>query len=209
MLHSTEANCSGRQIVIKELWTLLDPLGSKGFVEFAADPVNEVRQRLSILEEERDTLKAEKKSLEDERNDARKLSVEAKASIGKLKEQNAKYRNIIIKSGGDSTEVPDDKIHSQFVELRELTQRIVHKYFSAHGQIKLSRHNNPYFEDQKLFRDDLAHSASESLQRFMMRAKIFAFINDRLLSGNSFGIGELEECLTDFENELISRKKSE
>lgn len=68
--------------------------------------------------------------------------------------------------------------------------------------MKLSRHNNPNFEDQKLFREDLTGFPTESLQRFCLRAKLFELLDARLLSAQNFGIGESEKTLGKFERAL-------
>ena len=190
--------------LVAELWTLLQ--GTRTLQEFARNPVGEIRQRLSVLEEERDRLRAERKDLEDERMTARNKAIDAQATIKTLLEKNMKYREIFTKSMSDSAELPDEKIHSQFVELRSLIQQIVHKYLSAQRQVPLSKHQNPFFEDQRRFRQDLENCGTAALQIFRMRAKLFELVNDRLLSQSNFGIRDSEESLTVFERALTSAK---
>ncbi|KAL8979282.1 MAG: hypothetical protein Q9205_005343 [Flavoplaca limonia] len=159
-------------------------------------------------------LRVEKKDLEDDLATSRvhlaasrKETTDAKVSNRKLLEQNTRYRSIITNSGSDEMEVPDTKIHGQFVELRDLIQRIVHRHYAGQCNRKLDSHHNRWFEGQKRFRDDLKSLGSEALQQFHMRGKIFEFVNDDLLSARSFGIGKLEEELNEFEKALDKSKK--
>ncbi|KAL8946547.1 MAG: hypothetical protein Q9222_007074 [Ikaeria aurantiellina] len=164
------------------------------------------------LEEQNGKLSAEKATVDEQLNNtnaqlttSRRELLEARATVRKLTDNNTKYREIILKGSSDNKEIPDAEIHSRFVGLRDIVQRIIHKHYSAQGQIKLSKTNNPYFEDQKLFREELA-SLSEPLQRFAMRAKVFDILDDRLISARTFGIGDYEKSLMRFERALNSSK---
>lgn len=180
--------------------------------------MREVEQRFAALGNERDGLAMERQSLEERLSRANihiavshetsKELAELKLQIRKLSEQNSKYRSIILQGSIDNTELPDDQIHNRFVELRGDVQRIVHKYYSAQGHVKLSKNNNRHFEEQKRFRDDLTGLQSESLQRYCLRAKLFDLLDEMLLSARSFGVGEWEEALGKFEKALHKSKSS-
>ncbi|KAI4202010.1 MAG: hypothetical protein LQ350_002915 [Teloschistes chrysophthalmus] len=131
--------------------------------DFTQDPVREVKQRLSALENERDGLAVERRTLEEQLSRA---NIHATAS------------------------------HETNKELAEL--KIQNRQISELN----SKHNNPNFEDQKLFREDLTGFPTESLQRFCLRAKLFELLDARLLSAQNFGIGESEKTLGKFERAL-------
>ncbi|KAL8636756.1 MAG: hypothetical protein Q9226_009214, partial [Calogaya cf. arnoldii] len=130
---------------------------------------------------------------------SRKETSDLKVVNRKLSEQNSKFRSIILQGISDDSEVPDDKIHVQFVELRDIVERIVRRHYAFQGLPKLASHNNPWFEEQKRFRDSLKSLGSETLQQFYMRGQIFDFVNSGLIEARSFGIGDLENELKDFE----------
>ena len=173
--------------------------------------MGEVEQRLSFLEEQLKTLTAEKTRFIDEISScnnrlarSRKDLSEANATIQRLAEQNSKYRSIILEDSSDDTEVPDEKICRLFVELRYLIQRIVHKHYSGLGHRKLNMNNNPGFEGQQQFRDALEAFPTEPLRKLYLRAKMFDFIDIRLISAPTFGIGAFEKGLMTFERALHS-----
>ncbi|KAI4282669.1 MAG: hypothetical protein L6R38_002759 [Xanthoria sp. 2 TBL-2021] len=199
--------------LVTALWSLLEPKEERTLREFQEDPVGEVERRLSTLGEQLKTLSADKKKVEDDIGSykarlatTRKEATEAKVAIQRLSEHNSKYREIILRGSSDDREIPDDKIHGQFVELRVLIQRIVHRHYAVQGHKKLTGHNNPWFEGQKKFRDVLKSLASEPLQRFGMRAKIFEFVDRDLISTRSFGVSKSEHSLKDFEEALDCSK---
>ncbi|KAL8671692.1 MAG: hypothetical protein Q9168_003814 [Polycauliona sp. 1 TL-2023] len=201
------------QSLIRSLWSLLEPNGKRSLQEFSEDPMGAIAFRVSDLEEQLKQSTAEKRTLEEEVSNyktrlstARKETADAKASAQRLSEQSSKYRNIILKGSKDDTEVPDERIHRQFIELRELIQRIVHRYYSAQGHRKLSMHNNPWFDTQKQLREAIKAHSTEPFQRICMRAKIFEMIDDSLLSARTFGVGEFEKGLMKFERALYSSK---
>ncbi|KAI4247951.1 MAG: hypothetical protein LQ352_006041 [Teloschistes flavicans] len=204
--------------LVKALWTLLDPQQRTSLRDFTEHPMREVEQRFAALGNERDGLAMERQSLEERLSRANihiavshetsKELAELKLQIRKLSEQNSKYRSIILQGSIDNTELPDDQIHNRFVELRGDVQRIVHKYYSAQGHVKLSKNNNRHFEEQKRFRDDLTGLQSESLQRYCLRAKLFDLLDEMLLSARSFGVGEWEEALGKFEKALHKSKST-
>ena len=159
------------------------------------------------------TLSADKKKAEDEIGSykarlatTRKEATEAKMANQRLLEHNSKYREIILRGSSDEGEIPDDKIHDLFVELRVLIQGIVHRYYAVQGHKKLTSHNNPWFDSQKRFRDMLKGLTSEQMQRFCMRGKIFEMINRYLISAHSFGVSKSEHDLRDFEISLEGSK---
>ncbi|KAL8882770.1 MAG: hypothetical protein Q9198_000289 [Flavoplaca austrocitrina] len=142
-----------------------------------------------------EVLRVEKKNLEDDLATSRvhvaascKETTDAKVSNGKLLEQNSRYRSIITKSGSDDMEVPDTKVHGHAIENSTATIIVGSK-------------------DKNGFRDDLKSLGSEAVQQFLMRGKIFEFVNDYLLSARSFGIGKLEDELNDFKKALDKSKK--
>ncbi|KAL8893877.1 MAG: hypothetical protein Q9192_004832 [Flavoplaca navasiana] len=126
------------QRLVETLWRLLDPFQKNPFRHFAVDPAREVQEKLDALHEEMDVLRVEKKDLEDDLATSRmhlaasrKETTDAKVSNRKLLEQNSRYRSMITQSGSDGMEVPDTKIYGQFVELRDLIQRIVHRHYAG------------------------------------------------------------------------------
>ncbi len=173
--------------------------------------MGEVEQRLSVLEEQLKTLTDERMKFVDELSSCnnrlarsrRELS-EANVATQRLAEQNSKYRSIILEGSSDDTEVPDEKIYRLFVELRDLIQRIVHRHYSGFGHRKLNTNNNPGFKGQQQFRDALEAYPTEPLRKFYLRAKMFDFINIRLISVPTFGIGRFEKGLMTFERALYS-----
>ena len=165
------------------------------------------------MQEQLQTLSVVKKKAEDEVGSykahlatTRKEATEAKVANQRLLEHNIKYREIILKGSTDDSETPDDKIHDLFVELRGLIQGIVHRHYVVQGHKKLTSHNNPWFDRQKRFRDNLKGLRSEQMQKFWMRGKIFELINRELLSARSFGVSQSEHYLEDFENSLEGSK---
>ncbi|KAI4229405.1 MAG: hypothetical protein L6R36_000859 [Xanthoria steineri] len=183
------------------------------FQEFREDPAGDAEQRLSVLQEQLQTLNADKKKAEDQIGSyearlatTRKEATEAKMANQRLSEQNSKYREIFSRGSSDEGEIPDDKIHGLFVELRVLIQRIVHRHYAVQGPKKLTNHNNPWFDRQKRFRDHLKGLKSEQMQKFWMRGKIFELINRGLISARSFGVSQSERYLEDFENSLECSK---
>ncbi|KAL8856125.1 MAG: hypothetical protein Q9178_007250 [Gyalolechia marmorata] len=202
---------SSSSALITALWSLLEPKGQKTLGEFREDPVGEVEQRLSVLEEQLKKLTHERMEFVDEISSCnnrlarsrRELS-EANATTQRLAEQNSKYRSIILEGSSGDAGVPDGEICRLFVELRDLIQRIVHRHFSDLGQRKTKINNNPGFEDQQQFRDALEVVPTESLRKFLLRAKLFDFINIRLISAPTFGIGAFEKGLMTFERALHS-----
>lgn len=120
------------------MWTLLDPQQKMSLRDFTQDPVREVKQRLSALENERDGLAVERRTLEEQlsranihataSHETNKELAELKIQNRQISELNSKYRSIILQGNNDNMELPDDKIHSRFVELRDIVQRIVHQY---------------------------------------------------------------------------------
>ncbi|KAL9629411.1 MAG: hypothetical protein Q9204_005288 [Flavoplaca sp. TL-2023a] len=216
ILETRDADQSWWKELVETLSMLLDPFQKNSFPHFAVNPAREVQEKLDALHEEMDVLRVEKKDLEDDLATSsvhlaasRKETTDAKISNRKLLEQNSKYRSIITESGSDDIEVPDTKIHGQFVELRELIQRIVHRHYAGQCNRRLENLHNRWFDGQKRFRDDLKSLGSEALQQFLIRGKIFEFVNDYLLSARSFGIGRLEEELKDFEKALDKSRKGE
>ncbi|KAL9033559.1 MAG: hypothetical protein Q9180_005883 [Flavoplaca navasiana] len=213
ILEIRDADQSWWKGLVETLWMLLDPFEKNSFGHFAVDPARGVQQKLDALHEEIDVLRVEKKDLEDDLATSRvhltasqKEATDAKVSNRKLLEQNSRYRSIITKGSSDDMEVPDTKINGLFVELRDLIQRIVHRHYAGQCNPKLKSYT-PWFEEQKRFRDDLKSLGLEALQQFHMRGKIFELVNDGLLSARSFGIGELEEELQDFEKALDKSRK--
>ncbi|KAL8927111.1 MAG: hypothetical protein Q9172_001533 [Xanthocarpia lactea] len=202
---------SSSSALITALWSLLEPKRQKSLGEFREDPVGEVQQRLSALEEQLKTLTDENMKFVDEISScnnrlarSRNELSEANAAIQRLAEQNFNYRSIILEGSSDDTEVPDENIYRLFVELRDLIQRIVHKHYSGLGHRKSNMNNNPGFERQQQFRDALEAIPTESLRKFYLRAKLFDFINIRLISTPTFGIGAFEKGLMTFERALYS-----
>ncbi|KAL8995570.1 MAG: hypothetical protein Q9169_004712 [Polycauliona sp. 2 TL-2023] len=204
------------QTLVTSLWSLLQPDGTRSLRDFREDPFGEVAGRISAMGEQLKTSTAEKKDLEEELSSyktrlttARKEATDAKSSNQRLLEQNSKYRNIILKGSNDDMEVHDEKIQRQFVELRDLIQRIVHRHYSVQGHRKLTMHNNPWFEKQKQLREAIKAQSTEPLQRVCMRAKIFEIIDEDLLNARTFGVAELEKGLMKFERALyLSKTKS-
>lgn len=165
------------------------------------------------MQEQLQTLSADKKKAEDEIGSyrarlatTRKEATEEKVANRRLLEQSSKYREIILRGSTDDSDVPDDRIHDLFVELRVLIQRIVHRHYAVQGYKKLTIHNNPWFDRQKRFRDDVKGLTSEQMQKFWMRWKIFELVNHGLISGRSFGVSQSEHYLEDFENSLEGSK---
>ncbi|KAI4096804.1 MAG: hypothetical protein LQ339_006888 [Xanthoria mediterranea] len=204
---------SAPQELVKDLWSLLEPKAERTFQEFREDPAGEVERRLSALQEQLQTLSADKKKAEDEIGSyrarlatTRKEATEEKVANRRLLEQSSKYREIILRGSTDDSDVPDDRIHDLFVELRVLIQRIVHRHYAVQGYKKLTIHNNPWFDRQKRFRDDVKGLTSEQMQKFWMRWKIFELVNHGLISGRSFGVSQSEHYLEDFENSLEGSK---
>ncbi|KAL9027293.1 MAG: hypothetical protein Q9196_004160 [Gyalolechia fulgens] len=190
-----------------------EPHQNRTLQAFAENPVHEVQQKLLALEQQLEILAADKKCLEDQIGNSRlqlatsyKEITDVKASVRKLSEQNSVYRGIILDIGSDSTEIPDEKIRQDFVELRDLIQRIVHRHYVVPSHVKLNSHKNRWFEVQKGFRDQLRGLGSESLQRFCMRAKIFNLLDNHLISARNFGVADFEDDLKTFEQALVQTK---
>jgi hypothetical protein len=213
----TDALYLVRQTVIAQLWSVLGQPNQGRLENANGNPVDEVQQRLEGLRLENETLMAKKNSLEEGQRAlteqlarCRQQGLElqdANAQIQKLREQSSKYRSIITKSGNDNTELSDEKAQTILVELRDLIQRIVHRHYSAQGQMRVVKVNNRLAEDQLKFRDELNRLASESLQRFHMRAKIFDILDCDLLSIETFGAGEYEENLGRFEMAIAASSR--
>ena len=193
------------------MWSLVEPQQQRTLHDFQKNPVGHVGDRLADLDEQVRRIKADKTRLENEMGNSLAVASaelkEAKVHSQRLSDRNAQLRSIILKGSSGNTEVPDDKIRNQFVELREIIQRMVHRHYSAVGHIKLKSQNNTRFEEQKRFRNTLKDLALEPLQRFCMRAKLFELIDNGLLSARSFGLGKLENRLCDFESNLDSSGK--
>ena len=173
--------------------------------------MSHVSDRLADLDEQVRRITADKTRLENEMGNSLAVASaelkEAKAHNQRLSDRNIQLRSVILKGSSGNTEVPDDKIRNQFVELRDIIQRMVHRHYSALGHIKLKSQNNPRFEEQKRFRNTLKELALEPLQRFCMRAKLFELIDSNLLSARTFGLEKLENRLGDFESNLDSSGK--
>ena len=162
------------------------------------------------LEYEQKITIAEKASLEDERRTLQSELAqlqrggherfEADTYIRSLKDQNTKLKSIILKNSKDDTETLDDAVHGRYTELRDDIQRIVHRHYDTTFPPKLLKFRNSYFEKQKELREQLSELSTEAVRLFLIRAKIFRFINEEILSGLTFGIGnEFEESLREFE----------
>ena len=168
------------------------------------------------MQEQLQTLSVDKKKAEDQVGSykarlaiSHKEATEAKKAHQRQLEQNSKYREIILRGSSDEGEIPDDKIHGLFVELRVLIQRIVHHHYApVQGHEKLTSHNNLLFDSQKRFRKHLKGLKSEQMQKFCMRGKIFEMINDELVSARSFGVSKSEHDLKNFEDSLEGSKAS-
>ncbi|KAL8917374.1 MAG: hypothetical protein Q9208_007992 [Pyrenodesmia sp. 3 TL-2023] len=124
--------------------------------------VGEMERRLSAFGEQVKILTGDKKKFEDDISSykarlvtTRKEATEARSLIQRLSEQNSKYRGIILKGSNDNIDFPDDEIHIEFIEIRDLIQRIEHRYYAVQGDRKLSGYNNPWIEEQKRFQDIL------------------------------------------------------
>ena len=115
--------------------------------------------------------------------------------VKSLKEQNAKLRSIVLKNNRDASDVPDNVIQDRFVAIRNAIQRIVHRYYDANPG-STTRLRDEHFQEQEEFYEQLSGTSCESIRMFMMRAKIFNIVGEKLLSGPAFGA----EC--DFENGL-------
>ncbi|KAI4208837.1 MAG: hypothetical protein L6R36_009555 [Xanthoria steineri] len=199
--------------LVTALWSLLEPTADRTLQEFREDPAGEIERRLSALQEQLQTFSVDKKKAEDEVGNykarlatSHKEATEAKKANQRLLEHNSKYREIILRGSSDEGEIPDKKIHGLFVELRVLIQRIVHCHYAVQGHKKLTIHNNPWFDRQKRFRDDLKGPMSEPMQKFWMRGRIFEMINRDLISSRSFGVSQFERHLRDFEKSLEGSK---
>ncbi|KAL9577737.1 MAG: hypothetical protein Q9212_006177 [Teloschistes hypoglaucus] len=214
----TEMVQGNSEALIKALWTLLDPQQRTSLRDFTQDPVREIKERMLTLEDERDRLAVERQTFEDRINRAsvytaaahetsRELA-ELRIQNRKLSEQNSRYRSIILQGSIDNTELPDDTIRNRFVELRDIVQRIIHRYYTAEGPMKLLRHNNPNFKAQEDFREDLTGFPTESLRKFYLRAKLFELLDTYLLSARNFGVGEYEGDLGRFERALHASKNA-
>ena len=181
--------------------------------DFKEDPVGQIANRFSILEEQVTLLREEKRAAQNEvatathRLAASSKEVnEAKAQSRRLQENNSQLRSIILKGSNSNTDVPDDRIRNSFVELRDLIQRIVHRHYSAQGQMRLKSQGNAHFEAQKRFRNYVKDLTAEPIQKFAIRARLFKFIDDYLLRARSFGVDRYEKDLDDFERELDRSK---
>lgn len=123
-----------------------------------------------------------------------------------LHEQNTKLREIFIKNGQHDNEPVDSVLVKSFCDLREQIQRIVQKQYSI-PPARLKSHNNPLFDKQKtFFRGTWMHiDVARSMKNFSIRAKLFEFLEERILRPANFGIGGgMEQCLADFEAALKS-----
>ena len=205
---------SDLQTVAASLWSSLGFKGSSKAEVLPDDTFHSIQQEIQMLKEENETLAAEKASLEEEVN--RHLSSlarrgkevqDANQRIRTLQEQSSKYRSIILKSGKDTTEIRDDVVHTQFIELRDLIQRIVHNHYSARDMRPAKLSQDATAQEQKRFRDALNARSSEALQRYLMRAKIFELLDRWLLSACTFGSEESEQSLQQFEKAVMSTNK--
>ena len=216
----------------EKLWTLLDPGHTSTLPDFLKDPVRHVHQHLETLEEEQDKSEEEKKTLEVEKNklevEKAKLEdnltashaqsaqslrdvLELRSENRRLKAHNIQYRDIVVKSNMGNTEVPDENVRIQFVDLRDKIQRIIHRYYNGQNPGRLERYpydreENIQFEEQKQFRKELNNLQNEALRRYLMRAKLFELLHRRLLGQRNFGVDEFEKALIDFEQELVECK---
>lgn len=141
--------------------------------------MREVKQRLSALEDERNELRID---------------------IRKLSEQNSRYRSV------NHMGVSDDTVRKRFVELRDIAQQIIHRYYTTQGPMQLSRHNNPHLEAQEDFRENLTSFRGELLQRLYLQAKLSDLLDASLLSARNFEVGEYEGALGRFERALDGSK---
>lgn len=168
----------------------------------AEDLTGKIREKIEELTMEKDTLIAQKGSLENEKR-------ELNARVRKISEQNTKYRSIILQnSSSDDTEFPDDKVRDQFTDLRDIIQRTAHKHYTTTGPMKLDKPNYPLTAEQKTFRHELKKLGGfESLQTFCFRGKIFELLNEWVISERTFGTKHHDDNLGAFEKALAKSKK--
>ena len=172
-----------------------------------SDPLHQIECKLGELQTQNETLIAERDCNKRVVEEHQKLHGEIELQKRKLQEQNMKLRDIIIKSGNSNDEPLDSVIVKSFGELRELIQKIVHKYYVMRPA-RLERNKNSFYEDQKAFYADFRPEVSEANRKFLTRAKIFRLIDSKLLSPPCFGLdGEREHVLAKIEHDLRKSKK--
>lgn len=202
------------QTAATSLWSSLGFKNSSRAEALPDHTFDSIRLEIQRLKEKNETLVAEKASLEEEFNrnltsltQRGKELQEANQRVRGLQDQSSKYRSIILKIGKDETEIRDDVVHTQFVELRDIIQRIVHSHYSVKDMKPPKLSHDAIAQEQRQFREALTARSSEALQRFLMRAKIFELLDRWLLSACTFGLKSFEQWLGDFEKAVMSTNR--
>ena len=176
------------QVVFLRLLALLNisdcAHSAENRIERLEQGVRDLLSRIEVLNQENSTFRKQEALSQQ----SRKEYQDAISKIQKLQSKNAKYRTIIIKSQKDETVMIDSEVQSAFRELRDLTQRIAHRYYISDIP-KLSTYNNDHMLEQKKFRAELKEDP-EAIRIPRIRAKIFECLYKTILSFKSFGVSK-------------------
>jgi hypothetical protein len=138
-----------------------------------------------------------------DRIDLLKEQIQAKElEAQKSRLQSNKLRQMLKSRDNDDSEPLDAKVVQEFRELRDLTQKIVHKYCTVKTyRVTWGTKLKEVAEKRRAYFEDWDTRLPESVRRLRVRATIFDFIFGEILSQPCFGIQrqEMEDAFIDFE----------
>lgn len=190
------------------------------------NPEKEVENRIIQLQRERDRAWVNAQSLQREKEQDRhnverfrdqqreqidalqKRYMASELQKQKFQESSSKLRDIIVKNSSDDSEPVDSAVTRLFGELRDLIQRIVHKYYSSAPKLRKVG-NSLYDRQKKMFDRWYERDVPDSMRKYRSRAIMFKLLEEEVLSKRWFGLDGSVECnLAKFEEDIAGSPES-
>ncbi|KAI9864679.1 MAG: hypothetical protein M1813_003169 [Trichoglossum hirsutum] len=165
--------------------------------ELTAENSRLTNEKLAITEEA-DTSKARASSLEDTNARLKEDLALQRKRVRELTQKSQRLNQIIIDSGQQESEIPDDKLASDFRDLRDLVQKAAHRYYKS---VAIGRPENLSDTQMEFFSGWSQRRDGERALR--VRAAFAKCLRDYIFDQPYFGLDEgRESCMRDFENDI-------